>query len=258
MWLVTSIGFFRVDHQDGEAMLSVRARSEAELGALRERVPALGPTEMVVEGEMRVPVARCPSVDFSRVLVELVCDLDYKSLVQWVAKTPDGAAALRELQPTENSLRVPGAADFPARGEHRPIPTSYGGVVVDPGRTEVLLHAEKVREQSVVRVATTGPRRSGEPPRRTAVRNVQSRLGMKARILQPLPRWYEGDADESALYLMSDEKDSTDHGRPRLSPTGVPLSWATLDDARTIVRKRGVEISRELKVLDDVANLLGV
>jgi hypothetical protein len=44
MWLVTAVGFFSVVQKPGDSDLTVRARVEADLEALRAYVPEMGPT----------------------------------------------------------------------------------------------------------------------------------------------------------------------------------------------------------------------
>jgi hypothetical protein len=45
MWIMTTIGFFSIVQKQGDEEFTVRARCAADLDRLRERVPALGPSD---------------------------------------------------------------------------------------------------------------------------------------------------------------------------------------------------------------------
>ena len=82
MWLITTSGFFSIVAKPGDAddgMLTVRARAEADLAALRARyLPELGPT--VPHAGTDYPFrARAPKEAVARAAAKLVSALDYSN-----------------------------------------------------------------------------------------------------------------------------------------------------------------------------------
>lgn len=254
MWIVTAIGSFSVEQADGLDLLTVRARTEEELEALRSHVSDLRPTEIVrVDGTL-VPVARCPRQSFAAAMLHLVCEINYASLDQ-VAQSLSKSGT-PDYKKAWNVLSKGHAVDFPARGAARAIPAAFGGVVVDEARGEVMLHAKKQPGGPVVCLSSQGFPEKAEDSRDAASRHVEEQLGVKARIISPLPRWYACNSSESGLYLMQVRKFERADGNSVLSPNGVPLHWATVDAARKILESKGSDIGREMRILDDVESLL--
>lgn len=86
MWLMMTFGFYSVVQKNGDDdVLTVRARSAADLEALRARVPALGPTDH--ESGTDYPVrARIARADFALAMSDLARDLDYANFKSAVAQ----------------------------------------------------------------------------------------------------------------------------------------------------------------------------
>jgi hypothetical protein len=85
MWLMTTFGFFSVVQKPGDERLTVRARCETDLDALRARVPALGATDRKSGSDYPVR-ARIARADFALAMSDLVRELDYANFKSAVAR----------------------------------------------------------------------------------------------------------------------------------------------------------------------------
>lgn len=90
MWLITTLGFYSIVSKPGDAdvdVLTVRARSAADLDRLRERyLPELGPTEAHTGTDYPYR-ARAPKAAVARAASAAVGDIDYVNFKSRVAKT---------------------------------------------------------------------------------------------------------------------------------------------------------------------------
>lgn len=84
MWLMTTFGFYSVVQKDGDPLLTVRARCEADLDELRARVPALGATDRKSGTDYPVR-AKIRRADFALAMSDLARELDYSNFKSAVA-----------------------------------------------------------------------------------------------------------------------------------------------------------------------------
>jgi hypothetical protein len=84
MWLFTEFGFFSIVRKPGDSCLTVRARVEADLDALRRYAPGL--SETVAGAGTDYPYRACISPeDLGPALAEVVQAIDYGNFKQRVA-----------------------------------------------------------------------------------------------------------------------------------------------------------------------------
>jgi hypothetical protein len=84
MWLVTPVGFFSVVRKPGDDDLTVRSRVRADLAALAELLPALGPIEEGMGTDYRYR-ARVPAAELATVVARMIEDIDYSNFKDEVA-----------------------------------------------------------------------------------------------------------------------------------------------------------------------------
>ncbi|MCA9617293.1 MAG: hypothetical protein KC586_31240 [Myxococcales bacterium] len=82
---MTTFGFYSVVQKDGDEHLTVRARCEADLDALRARVPTLGATDRKSGTDYPVR-ARISRADFALAMSDLARALDYSNFKSAVAR----------------------------------------------------------------------------------------------------------------------------------------------------------------------------
>ena len=89
MWLITSIGFFSIVQKPGDSedgMLTVRARANGDLDALREKyLPTLGKTAPNSGTDYRYR-ARAPREDITKAMMHIVQDIHYGNFKNEVQK----------------------------------------------------------------------------------------------------------------------------------------------------------------------------
>jgi hypothetical protein len=85
MWLMTTIGFFSIVRKPGDAELTVRARAQGDLEALRkEYLPGLGPIR--AGGGTDYPYrARIAADALAAAVARMVADIDYPNFKDSVA-----------------------------------------------------------------------------------------------------------------------------------------------------------------------------
>ena len=93
MWIFTTLGFFSIVQKRGTSCLTVRARANGDLDALRERyLPALAPTS--AKGGTDYPWrATAEHADFAEAMKQMVLDVTYDNFKNAVAAKQGRARA---------------------------------------------------------------------------------------------------------------------------------------------------------------------
>jgi 8-oxo-dGTP pyrophosphatase MutT (NUDIX family) len=268
MWLFTNFGFFSVVQKAGEPHLTVRARVRGDLQRLRHRyLPALG--EPVHLPNHDYPWrAHCSHDALAAAMARIAADVDYPNFKNEV-RARMGAARAHAYHAVWDAMYgyeedAPGTERVPERerdgwdGLPWSPPSSpaaasrfaFGGVVVDAAGRLLLREVANGYDDYVWSFAK-GRGDAGEAPRETALREVEEELGVRARILLPLPRVYAGGTSVNHYFLMVVEAGAVDLGFRCKETSSV--RWATADEARALLARSTNAIGRErdLQVLAD-------
>lgn len=246
MWIVTTFGFFSVVQKPGEDVLSVRARVREDLERLRERLPALGPTEE--GGGADYPYrARVPHAELARAMAELTRGIDYANFEHEVAERL-GPARSHVYGKVWRALLQLRELDAPAGAAPRGGKmAAYGGLVLDR-RGRILLYEPAKHDGGCVWTFPNARPDVGESPEQAALRAVRLQGGVIARIRAPLNEWLEGETTDTKLYLMDRVEDVGDFDPAQTAS----VRWATFDEARALLAKTRAPTgrARDLRALE--------
>ena len=254
MWLITNFGFFSIVQKPGDqgnGHLTIRARAEGDLEALRETLlPQLGPIESNTGSDYRFR-ATAPVAAIAKAAAEAVMSIDYANFKDSVAaKQGQKRANLYHqvwtiLNKIENSS-PPSSSIAKPKSEIKKA-SAFGGVLIDP-QGRILLREPQNHYDGYVWTFAKGKPNEGEGPEAAALREVREETGFDAEIIDQIPGVFTGGTGASAYYLMRplDQKSAVD---PKET---AGIRWVTADEARALISKTTNKIGkkRDLAVLD--------
>ena len=138
-------------------------------------------------------------------------------------------------------------------GESPPIPTSYGGVVIDMW-SRLLLRTPTNHFDGYVWTFPKGRQAPGESPRQTALREVLEETGVHAKIITKLQGVFRGGTGWTQYYLMRSVGESIAFD----SSETAAVRWVTFAEAKILIDKTTNRIgrSRDQRVLSAAASAL--
>jgi 8-oxo-dGTP pyrophosphatase MutT (NUDIX family) len=89
---------------------------------------------------------------------------------------------------------------FPPAGHH----VSYGIVLVDAARAQVLLRKPSGGFQGYAWTFAKGQPDPGESPEETSIREAREEYGRLVRVIAPIPQWFGGTQWANAFWLAED------------------------------------------------------
>jgi 8-oxo-dGTP pyrophosphatase MutT (NUDIX family) len=138
----------------------------------------------------------------------------------------------------------------------RPPPgrgVSYGCVVVDKERRQVLLRKPSHGHNGFAWTFAKGMPDPGEPPQQTALREAREEYGRQVRLLAPIPHWFAGPRWANWFWLAEDVE---------LAPEGLhweteAVQWFFWEEAVTALRQTCVphRRDRDLEILAAARNV---
>lgn len=210
MWLICEQGTFTIVQKLSASRLTVRAHVASDLERLRSTyLPELGPTELEDDEEFAFS-AVCTHEQLGDAMRSIAEEIDYGSLRRRLAQQGDGARAAvydqaaRAMSGLEDLIprvtQASGASDFPTLDSRAEV--GFGGVLVDRELGQLLLRKPTGHFGGYAWTIAKGRPLPGEEPHETAVREVYEETGYRARIIEPIPQWFEGDHSVVGLYVM--------------------------------------------------------
>ncbi|MFO1399287.1 MAG: NUDIX domain-containing protein [Burkholderiales bacterium] len=251
MWLFTNFGFFSVVQKNGEPELTVRSRTQGDLLRLqRHYLPGL--SEPVFGQGTDYPWrARCQAGELAKAMARIVGDIEYANFKDEVGACLGPERAHRcgkvwsAMHGIDDDLPEPAPAGWEALPWPEKVPAgkarAFGGVVVDPtGR--ILLREVAGHYDGYVWSFAKGRPAPGESPRATALREVADELGVRARILLPLPGTYTGSTTHNHFFLMTVDPAAVDLSFRCRETSG--LRWVLPEEARALISRTTNEAGR--------------
>lgn len=249
MWIFTPFGYFSVVQKPGDTFLTVRSRVATDLDALRKKyLPELSGT-IAIKGTDYPFRAIISHNAFAEGLSKIALDLHYPSFKDEIlaAQGPERSQVytevwchLHQLEVENQPLkpRAKGPATFGKK-------LAYGGVVMDSDHRVLLREPYNHHGGYVLTFPKDAPKPC-ERPEDTAVRAVEQKTGIKARVIDQVPGLFGGELTNSTYYLMSyDGEDSkTGHG-------SKGVLWASRDEAEARIKMSSSVVgrARDLEVL---------
>jgi ADP-ribose pyrophosphatase YjhB (NUDIX family) len=265
MWLFTPFGFFSVVHKAGDSGLTVRSRVRSDLLRLqRHYLPAMSAPQAHAGSDYPWR-ARCSHEDLAQALQKIARHIDYANFKDEVALSTGKARAQRYGQVWQALHGMHEDCPEPVRQGDEGLPwtdlvpagkqRAFGGVVIDPeGR--LLLREVAGHGEAEVWTYAKGRPEPGESPRQAALREVQEKMGVAARIVLPLPSTFEGRATHTQFFLMVVDPSSVDLSH-RCKQT-QRLCWAVPEEARRLMAQTPHPLGRQrdLQVLEEALRFL--
>ena len=248
MWVYLPFGFYSIVQKPGDDDLTVRARTRADLDALRSKyMPELGPDlGMATDYQHRAKISH---TDFARGVSKIVGDLHYSNVkgetmrqsgaerCTVYSKVHHATAKLADIASAEGDLK----SQF-----ELPPNARYGGVVFDKeGR--VLLRKPTGGFGGYAWTFAKGRSRAGESPLETAAREVQEETGIEVEVGRRIPGVFRGTTGSDVFFLMTPVKD-----HKSFDAETEEIRWATPDEAKELIGETPSKMGRErdLAVLD--------
>ena len=248
MWLFTPFGFYSVVRKTPGPQLTIRGRTRGDLVRLRARYLPTA-TEPQAHGGTDYPWRmRCDDQALAAAMPQIVLDITYANFKDAVAQELGSARAHRyhtvwhalygmpEDAPVSASQPASEpSADAPLPWDTTPprgMKLAYGGVVMDTtGR--VLLREVAGQYAGYVWSFAKGRPDPGESPREAALREVHEEMGVRPRIVCPIPEAFDGQVTRSHFFLMEAHADAVDTGF-RSNET-ASVRWADRQEAARLL-----------------------
>jgi ADP-ribose pyrophosphatase YjhB (NUDIX family) len=258
MWLFTTFGFFSIVQKPGTTSLTVRARVGADLDALREKyMPELSAT---ISGKgVDYPYrATIEHSSFASGLAHIAEEIHYETFKNEVIQTLGEERSLvysevwchlHKLEAENNKTNSLNERTPALLVRKKP---AYGGVVVDCDN-KVLLREPFNHHGGYIWTFPKDSPQDQERPEETALRAVQYKTGILARVIDQIPGVYAGEVTSNAYFLMSFE------GPAESKPHGSKgILWATREEAEARIKMSSSVIgrARDLEVLNAAYNII--
>ncbi len=249
MWLFTTEGFFSIVQKPGEAELTIRARSRADLERLAKGRD-LGP--IIEGGGTDYPYRlRASREAVALMALDQVRGLDYSNFKSAVAKRMGATRSHTYGKVWSTLLAI--SEEHDATGNHAADPPpkglkqAYGGVVLRGN--EVLLRRAAGNFNGYVWSFPKGKPKGDESPEQTALREVRDETGVVARIVGELPGWFSSALSATKFFVMEILEETG-----RWNEETESIEWVPLDEAADWIGKtrNGKGRERDLAVLQAV------
>jgi hypothetical protein len=246
MWLITTFGFFSIvqkPEDEARGTLTIRARVRNDLKVLKQSyIPNLGPIQVSDNTDYRYRAIATKS-EVADAMCRAIAELDYSNFKSRVEQLQGGMRAklYHEVWHALYALQSDPAFDPP-----EPKADSYGGVVMSGGG-KVLLRAPANQHGGYAWTFAKTAAAPGDTPEKAAMVAVYQKTGYVGRIRAEIPGLFKGEDSLSCYFLMEVDYRASE---PNWQTSG--LRWATLDEARDLVRLSSNEDgrNRDLAILD--------
>ncbi len=260
MWLITNFGFFSVVEKPDDkktGTLTIRARAEADLLALRQRyLPELGEILAHAGTDYRYR-AKASRNAVANAMARAVFDIDYSNFKNSVAKQQghERADVYSEVWSVLFRLEEKAAATSDLEDSPRCAKgCSYGGVLVDD-QGRILLREPTGHFDGYVWTFPKGRGKKTESQIAVALREVLEETGYPARVIQRIPQVFQGGMGDNVYFLMRPAGDPR-HFDPSETKS---ICWAKPKEARQLISRTTNAVGRErdLAVLEAAIATLG-
>lgn len=258
MWIFTNFGFFSIVRKDGASDLTVRSRTQGDLLRLQRHYLREMSDPIFGAGTDYPWRALCKSTELANAMPRIIEDIEYANFKDEVSYCLGPDRALRygnvwkALHGGKEDLPEPlpnGWEGLPwAEKSVGKKSIAFGGVVIDATGRFLLREVANHYDGYVWSFAKGRPD-PGESPRATALREVWEELGVRARILSPLPGMHAGSTTANFYFLMLVDRGSVDLSFRSEETDG--LSWALPNEAEALIGKttNGLGRKRDLELL---------